>query len=125
MKNFKIKDLLVTIKPAKIAVFDCEQHSKPDDTTNCTECTHQTRGEGTQCTTCTHQTSGDETNCTTCTHQTTGDGTNCTNCTHQTTVTCKPHSKPDHQQRLNDSVKAAELRKLKNAIARLQENEYA
>jgi hypothetical protein len=114
MKNFKMKDLMISINPERSdrnAVFNCEHHSKPDDTTGCTECTHNT--------------TGDNTNCTQCTHNTTGDNTNCTQCTHNTTVTCKPHSKHEQKSAMNDSLKAIELTKLKKAIARLQENEYA
>jgi hypothetical protein len=99
MKNFKMKDLMITINPKRSdsnAVYNCENHSKHDDPTNCTSCTHIT----------------------------TGDGTNCTQCTHNTTTTCIPHSK-GHKGQMSDSIKIAELAKLKKAIARLQENEYA
>jgi hypothetical protein len=114
MKNFKMKDLMITIQPQTVgsnALYNCEPHSKPGDTTGCTNCTHQT--------------SGDETNCTNCTHQTVTDGTGCTNCTHQTTVTCKPHSKPEQLAGIKLSQKAAELNKLKKDIVRLQEEVFA
>src|SRR5579862_399343 len=99
MKNFKLKDLMISINPANgenNALYNCENHSKPEGT-NCTECTHNT----------------------------TTDGTNCTSCTHNTATTCIPHSKPGHNQQMDDSLKATELKKLKKAITRLQENEYA
>jgi hypothetical protein len=127
MKNFKMKDLMVTINPKRSdsnALYNCENHSTPDHPTGCTNCTHQTTGDGTNCTNCTHNTTGDETNCTNCTHVTTGEGTGCTNCTHNTTTTCIPHTK-GHKDQMSDSIKATELSKLKKAITRLQENEYA
>jgi len=46
MKNFKTKDLMITISPEKTnytGVYNCEHKSKPDT-------------GGTQCTTCTHNT---------------------------------------------------------------------
>lgn len=100
MKNFKTKDLMIAINPKKSdgnAVFNCDHHSKPNDTTGCTECTHNTAT----------------------------DGTNCTQCTHNTATTCIPHSKPGEKNQMNDSIKAIELTKLKKAILRLQKNEYA
>jgi hypothetical protein len=53
-------------------------------------------------------------------------GTNCTNCTHNTATTCIPHSKkPPKKPKLKDSMKAAELSRLRKSIAKLQEKEYA
>src|SRR5579871_2135470 len=99
MQNFKIRDLMVTIQPQNAfgnTFHNCDQHSKPGDTTGCTSCTHVT----------------------------TGDGTNCTSCTHQTSVTCKPHSKHEQKQDSRDAFKVMELDKLKKAVARLQEEKY-
>jgi hypothetical protein len=100
MQNFKIRDLMVTIQPQSAGhstIHNCDQHSKPGDTTGCTSCTHVT----------------------------TGDETKCTSCTHQTSVTCKPHSKHEQKQNGRDALKVMELDKLKKAVARLQEGKYA